>query len=185
MVPVIVNDGVENQAILMKWGFIPHFMKDSKIGFSLINARGETVNTKPFFKFALRDQRCLVPTSGFYEWKRNGNQKIPYYIHLKNEPLFAFAGLYDVWEDENKKKIFSFTIITTEANKILKEIHDRMPVILNEEDELKWLSKDINEEVEVLPLLKSYSSEKLELYEVSAGVNNPRNNSVELIKKRE
>jgi len=152
---------------LMKWGLIPFWAKDPKIGAKMFNARAETIMDKPSFKRAIKHQRCLVPVNGFYEWRHEedyidsrlrGNdrekQSIPYLFRLKDEPIFALAGIYDCWYDPKQRPIYSFAIITTTANKVMAPIHERMPVILRREDEKGWL-----EEVEELGELPSKFSE--------------------------
>ena len=108
--PVVTQNG-QCQFELMKWGLVPFWAKEVQIGYKMINARSETVAEKPAYRKAFKSQRCLVPASGFYEWKKTDDAKIPYYIHLKSNDIMAFAGLYDLWENENKEMIKSFTII--------------------------------------------------------------------------
>jgi putative SOS response-associated peptidase YedK len=165
----------------MKWGLIPFWAKDPRIGNRLINARAETIAEKPSFKSALKANRCLVPASGFYEWKEIGGRKMPFLFQLKDISLFSFAGLYDVWKDEQKNEIKTFTIITTNANSFMAPIHDRMPVILTPENENIWLDNAINDVPQLLPLLKPYPDETMEMYPVSPAVNNPKTDSPELI----
>lgn len=124
---------------MMKWGLVPFWAKDLKIGNRMINARAETLDRKPSFRHFLKSKRCLVPSSGFYEWKRVGKSKVPHYIKLKKREIFSFAGLYDIWRDGEGNEHKTFTIITTEPNGTLKPIHDRMPVILRQECEEAWL----------------------------------------------
>src|SRR5665647_3762098 len=139
--PVVVeHDHVE--LVLMEWGLIPHWAKDLKSSKHPINARAETLAERPMFRGLLKHNRCLIPASGFYEWKQDGPRKEPYYIHLKESPLFAFAGLYDVWDDANGEAHPTYTIITTEANDLVAPLHNRMPVILRPEDEIRWLSPE-------------------------------------------
>ena len=125
---------------LYKWGLIPHWAKDPKIGNSLINARSETLQQKPAFRGSLHKGRCLVLADGFYEWKSTAGRKIPYRVELKNKEPFAMAGLCSTWKDSTGKKIDTFTIITTSANTIVETIHDRMPVIFTFEQEMKWIN---------------------------------------------
>lgn len=161
-----------NKVELMKWGLIPYWAKDPKIGAKMFNARAETITEKPSFKRAIRHQRCLVPVNGFYEWKReeddrgnkgekgdkgNRGKNIPYFFRLKNEPIFALAGIYDIWNDPEGRPIYSFAIITTTANKVMAPIHERMPVILRREDEEKLLGEGLGG-LEILGLLKPYTN---------------------------
>ena len=163
------------------WGFTPSWMKkDSKIK-PMINARGETVAEKPMFRGSFKHKRCLVLTDGFYEWDRVGDEKIPYYIRLKDKKPFAFAGIWDESEEEDRQPN-TFAIITTNANALMQKIHHRMPVILHPEDEKKWLDEGLKTE-DALRLLKGYPSKDMEMYEVSKAVNSPRNDSEKVIEK--
>jgi len=180
MMPVIIRQSPD-QLIEMKWGLVPHWADDPKIGYRMINARAETLETRSAFRSLLHSKRCLVPASGFYEWKHKGNAKIPYYIRLLNEEYFAFAGLYDAWKDAEGKEIKSYTIITTDSNPLVAKIHDRMPVILNRIGEEKWLDKDEKDIEKLLALLIPYPADELQAYQVSSLVNSPRNDKKELI----
>jgi putative SOS response-associated peptidase YedK len=172
--PVIVGDG-SNTLTTMRWGLIPFWAKDASIGSRMINARAETVAEKPAFKRSLRSRRCLVPATGFFEWKRDGKEKEPYFIHLKNEPLFAFAGLWDNWHDPDGAEIRSFSILTTETNDLMRGIHNRMPVILGRDDEQVWLDPDMSEPERLLPLLRPYPAREMDAFAVSRMVNSPIN----------
>ena len=180
-VPIIVGES-PNKVVMMRWGLVPSWAKDPKIGNRLINARAETVSTKPAFRASLKSKRCLVPASGFYEWKRAAEGKVPYYIHRKDDEIFAFAGLYDRWKSPEGSEMLSFTIITTTPNSLMKEIHDRMPVILKREDEETWLAKDALETDSITRILSPYPARMLEAYRVSTAVNNPQNESEGLVK---
>lgn len=182
--PVIVRQS-PNHIQMMRWGLIPSWAKDATIGTRMINARAETVAEKPAFRTPLRSHRCLVPASGFYEWKREGTSKQPYFIHLKDEPLFAFAGLYDRWRDPQGQDVWSYTIITTAANAVTAPVHDRMPVILRREDEDEWLNADNTEPEHLLPLLRPYPADAMEAYPVSSAVNSPRNDAPDLVMRDE
>jgi len=160
---------------------VPFWAKDIKIGYKMINARAETVDEKTSFKRPLKEKRCLVLTNGFYEWKKTDNKtKIPYFIRLNNKKPFAFAGLWENWNKEGND-LNTFTIITTSANKLMEEIHDRMPVILGKEGRSKWLDPDLKDASVLKDMLVSYPSEEMEAYEISTFVNSPRNNSSECI----
>lgn len=178
--PVITNQG-EKKLEIMKWGLIPFWAKDIRIGNKMINARAEGIEIKPAFRKPLRSQRCLVPATYFIEWKRDGKEKVPYLIKLKDKEIFAFAGLFDEVKDADGKPLRSYTIITTEPNSYMEQIHDRMPVILKKEDEYKWLNPDIHEPDQLLPFLKPYSAEDMEAYIISSKVNNPFFDDEELI----
>lgn len=181
IMPVIIRQS-PNQMIEMKWGLVPHWAQDPKIGYRMINARAETLESRPAFRPILHARRCLVPASGFYEWDHRGKTKIPYYIKLKNDAMFAFAGLYDIWKDAEGKMIMSYTIITTVSNTLVSKIHDRMPVILKREDEDRWLDPEDKDVAKLLPLLKPYPVGEMESYQVSPLVNKPANVSIDLIK---
>lgn len=172
--PIIIKEETRKCAI-MRWGLVPSWSNDPLIGFQMINARSETVAQKPSFKNSLRKRRCIVPSNGFYEWKKLDNKtKTPYYIKMKNNKPFGFAGLWDTWNKDGAN-LTTFTIITTSPNELIKPIHDRMPVILKKEDEDLWLNPDIQNSDVVLHLLKPFSSDDMETYEISTYVNNPRN----------
>ncbi|HJP18319.1 MAG TPA: SOS response-associated peptidase [Nitrospinota bacterium] len=181
MVAAIINDG-SNCLVQFKWGLIPSWAKDRAIGNKMINARGETLSEKPSFKNALKKNRCLIIADGFYEWKKEGKQKIPFYIRLKTKKPFGFAGLFDKWISPDGKEIKSCAIVTTQSNKLLKPVHHRMPVIIPKDKEGLWLDPAIEDIKETLPILNSYSSDEMEYYEVSKTVNSPANNSPECIK---
>lgn len=171
---VIVKD-TKRHAKQMKWGLIPFWAKDPRIGYKMINARVESLTDKPSYRIPLQSRRCLIPSGGFYEWKKNSGSKIPYYIHLKNNEIFSFAGLYDIWKTSDGSITESFTIITTMPNSILEPIHDRMPVILSVENEEEWISKTNTDRL--LQLLRPYEKEdEMEAYPISAAVNDPSNN---------
>jgi len=180
-VPVIVRKS-PNQVVLMKWGLIPHWAKDPKIGYKMINARAETISIKPSFKSSLKNRRCLIPANGFYDWYKSSIQKVPYYVTLKEDSLFGLAGLYDIWKEKDGKEIYSFTIITVPANELLMKIHNRMPVILKKEDEDIWLDKELNDEKKLNDLLKPYDFSKMKDYQVSDLVNKASVDNKELIK---
>lgn len=177
MMPVITG----NRLSLMKWGLIPSWAKDPAIGYKMINARSETIIEKPSFRKPFTKQRCLVPASGFYEWQKTGKEKLPFYIRLKSDDLFSFAGLYDIWKDTEDKEIASFTIITTGPNGLVAPIHNRMPVILERESEEKWLEEPADMS-KLISLLKPFPENKMEAYPVSRAVNYGENDSEELIK---
>lgn len=181
--PVITRKS-PNKAEEMKWGLVPFWAKDPKIGYQMINARAETVATKPSFRRSFMKQRCLVPASGFFEWKKTDGMKQPYFIKLKNNELFSFAGLYDVWKDAESRELKTYTIITTEPNTVLSPIHNRMPVVLTETEEDTWLNKttSINE---LTKLLDPFKEPGMEAYPVSTKVNNPENDTEVIIQAEE
>lgn len=162
------------------FGLIPHWMKEKKA--VSINARAETLTEKPSFKNPYKRKRCLIPVNGFFEWKKEGKNKIPYWIHSTEGDFFALAGLWEQWHNKDTGEIItSSAIITTEPNEIMKPIHDRMPVILKEDDWKLWLDKEVKE-VEVLnPLLKPFDSKFMEAYKVSTYVNSPIHDDIKAI----
>jgi putative SOS response-associated peptidase YedK len=185
MNPVVTSHS-PNKISRMFWGLLPYFAKDEHYKYKTINAKAETVAELPTFRKPLRERRCLVPATGFYEPDKIHYDKPPFpwhYFHLKDQPLFAFAGLYDIWKDkETGKEIYSYTIITTVPNEIVGKVHNRMPVILKKDDEETWLNLDIVEPEQLLPLLKPYPADKMEEWRVGDAARNPRNDNSELIK---
>lgn len=178
---VIVKDD-QRVLKLMRWGLVPFWAKDEKIGYKMINARAEGINEKPSFRTPFKKRRCLVLADGFYEWQKpDKKSKIPYYFRLKSGAPFAFAGLWDLWDKEGEPRA-TFTIITTENNELMEPIHNRMPVILHEQNEGAWLDPELTDPAKLLPLLKPYPSEEMECYEISTFVNSPKNESAECIK---
>jgi len=162
MHPVVINnDGKEIH--LMKWGLIPSWAVDPKTGFKNINARSESINIKPSFRRSFMKKRCLVPASGFYEWKKEkGKKSTPYFIRLKTQETFSFAGLYESWINNEGNTILSYTIITTKPNRMIEQIHERMPVIISLNQEDKWL--DINtKENELIASLSSYANDEMRI----------------------
>lgn len=155
----------------MKWGLIPSWTKDPSKGGKTINARAETVHTKPSFRYAIKFRRCIIPASGFYEWERAAKVKVPYYIHLKSNEPIGFAGLWDKWKGGNGTVIETCTILTTSANNLLKPIHDRMPVIIHPNEYELWLDRNVNDSEQLKSLFQPYPSELLTLYRVSNLVN--------------
>jgi putative SOS response-associated peptidase YedK len=185
--PVIFAGKKDCEKVLdnFKWGFVPAWAKDEKMGFKMINARGESVAEKPSYKKSFIQQRCLIPASGFFEWEKKANKKIPHYLTLKNRSVFSFAGIYSKWKKNNKTVLNTFSIITTNANSLMNGIHDRMPVILPKNKEKIWLDKKIRSDRidEVKSLLKPYPSNKMKEHIVSDLVNNPMNNTKDILEK--
>jgi putative SOS response-associated peptidase YedK len=178
--PVVVA-GEKRHVEIMKWGLIPRWQGSGKGNYSMINARAETVALKPYFKKSLLFHRCIVPASGFYEWKKLSYGKVPYYFRLKNVNVFGFAGLYDAWRDDKGHDVKSYTIITTQPNKAVKPVHDRMPVILKAEDQDRWLDSDVVEPERLTPLLVPFPDNLMDSYPIGTLVNSPKNDSRELI----
>ena len=177
----VISNFIPGKLSFFRWGLIPFWAKDPSIGNKLINARAETVIQKPSFKNSFKRKRCLVLSDGFYEWKKGEEKdKIPYRVFLKNETLFSMAGIWDTWKDAEGKPIHSFAIITTSPNNLMKNIHQRMPVILNKNDEKNWLENNNTDELS--KLLKPYPSDEMTAYQISKLVNSPLNDSLEIIK---
>jgi putative SOS response-associated peptidase YedK len=180
--PVVVRDDT-NRVELMKWGLIPFWAKDPKLSYKTINARAETVASSPAFREAFRRRRCLVPAGGFFEWRNTERGKLPYFIHLKQSELFAFAGLYDVWKDAEGNELRTYTIITTIPNDLVAPIHSRMPVILHRDDEAMWLDPKMSDVKALRALLNPFPDALMEAYPVSRAVNTPATNSPALIER--
>jgi putative SOS response-associated peptidase YedK len=168
---------------MMRWGLVPSWAADVSIGNRLINARGETVAEKPTFRSAFKRRRCLVPADGFYEWKATIGKKTkqPYHFTMKDGRPFAFAGLWESWQRDGEDEIESFTIVTTAANELLAEYHDRMPVILHPDDYDLWLDPKVTDRDRLEPLLAPYPPDDMAATAVNTLVNNPRNDSPECL----
>jgi putative SOS response-associated peptidase YedK len=174
VVAVLEEDGQRRLEVL-RWGLIPSWADDPQIGSRMINARAETAPEKPSFRRPFRERRCLIPADGFYEWKRTNGSKQPYYIHMKEGRPFAFAGLWESWNDGGGAPIRSCTILTTGPNALVGGIHDRMPVILPADTYDVWLDP-ASETDELTALLSPYPEDEMEAYPVSRFVNSPANN---------
>jgi len=166
---------------LMRWGLVPHWARDLSIGSRMINARGETVAEKPAFRRAFRERRCLVLADGFYEWRREGKSKQPFYIARKDRQPFAFAGLWETWMPPDAgESVDSCTIITTDANELVGEFHHRMPVILDAGDFDIWLDADADEQ-DLLVLLRPCPAGRMQAWPVRDTVNSPAHETPECI----
>jgi putative SOS response-associated peptidase YedK len=172
--------GGGREGVMLKWGLIPSWAKEPGIGNSLANARADTVAEKPAFRSAFKRRRCLVVADGFYEWGKGDGGKIPYYFQLKDSGPFAFAGLWERW-DKGEEPIETCTLITTEANGVVGQIHDRMPVILMPGDYEHWLDPKQQEAGPLKELLRPLADELMINHAVSKLVNNPRNERRECI----
>ena len=178
---VLVVTG-DRQFRVMRWGLVPSWAKDLRIGSRMINARAETLAVKPAFRSALRERRCLVMADGFYEWQQKAGGKQPYHVVKKDGSPFAFAGLWERWEPPGGgEPVASCTIITTQANDLVRAFHERMPVILDQEDFDLWLDPTVTDPLRVLPLLRPYPADKMKAYPVSSVVNSPRHESEECV----
>mgnify|MGYP000008790084 CR=1 FL=1 len=183
---VVASKEGERRLGLSRFGLIPHWAKDAKIGARLLNARSESAAEKPAFRDAFRKRRCLVIADGFYEWRREGKQKIPHHFHLEGSgeamKPFAMAGLWAIWDDPGGEKVSSFTILTREAEGVAAEIHDRMPVILQPDTYAAWLDRARTDPDDVAEILAWHRARELTSFEVSQAVNNVRNEGPELIR---
>lgn len=167
---------------MFRWGLIPHWAKDKKIGSKMINARAETITEKPSFKAAFKKRRCLIAAGGFYEWHHHRGAKTPYYIQLKEESICGFAGLWESWAGPDGDLIQSCTIITTVANKLVRPIHERMPVIIHPENYGSWLGP-LNENKALVQLLRPFPAEEMIAYQVSSKVNNPEHDTPDCLRE--
>ncbi|MET1178637.1 SOS response-associated peptidase [Peribacillus simplex] len=179
----VINDGARNRLGYLRWGLIPFWAKDEKVGYKMINARAETIAEKTSFKNAYKKKRCLIIADSFYEWKKTPERKIPMRIKLKNHAPFGMAGIWESWKSPEGLSIYSCSVITTVPNELMTSIHDRMPVILKPEDEKDWLNPSINDPAYLQQYLKSFDSEQMEAFEVSTDVNSTKKNSPNLIQQ--
>lgn len=180
----VINDGSKNRLGFLRWGLIPPWANDMKIGNKMINARAETIAEKPSFRSAFKKKRCLIIADSFYEWKRHDDlTKTPMRIKLRSGDLFAMAGLWDRWISPHGESIYSCSVITTTPNDLVKGIHDRMPAILKPNDEKIWLDPAISDIKQLNSLLNPFNQDLMETYEVSSLVNSPKNNSIDLIRE--
>jgi len=182
VVAVRSNDSKRNAAAI-RWGLVPSWAEDISIGSRMINARAETVAEKPAFRAAFKRRRCLVLADGYIEWKKMGGQKRPFHIHMSDDRPFAFAGLWESWRDkqattgdsEESRAIETCTVITTDANSLTSDVHDRMPAILPEDSYDMWLDPEFSATELLQRLLQPYDSDEMLMDEVSTRVNNVRN----------
>ncbi|SHG59525.1 Putative SOS response-associated peptidase YedK [Fodinibius roseus] len=168
-----------------RWGLLPFWAKEKKVGYSMINARAESVDSKKSFSKSFERYRCLVPASGFYEWKGEKGNKTPFYIYPTHEKIFAFAGIYNVWESPEGEKVPSYSIITTEANEKMSKLHDRMPVMLLKEEWEEWLDPDNHNTKSLKELLNPFPDDAIDFHQVDRKVGKVSNNSPDLIEATE
>lgn len=178
----VIHDGSNYRAGELHWGFVPPWSKDEKIGYSLTNARSESIHEKPTFKSSFEKKRCSILVNGFYEWQRSEKQKVPYLFQVEEGSLFSIAGIWTSYVRNDGSKLHSCAVITTEANALMQPIHHRMPVILSKEGEQEWLDPHNNKSLNTLQkLLTPYPSTKMTSYQVSQMVNNAKMDSPECI----
>lgn len=182
-IPAVIHNGTSNKLGVLRWGLVPSWAKDDKVGSKMINARAESLLEKISFKGLIRSRRCLIPADGFYEWKQQAGGKQPMRIVMQDRSIFSMAGLYDIWTDASGNKLSTCTIITTEANSLMADIHDRMPVILSPETEAQWLDRSNQDIPSLMRLLRPYDAAHMHAYPVSSEVGNVRNDYKELIKE--
>jgi len=184
-VPVIRAEGGGRHLSLVRWGLVPFWAKDDKIGSRMINARSESAAEKPAFRAAFTRRRCLVPADGFYEWQKRGSQKQPYYIGLRDGDAFAFAGLWERWKGPPNqplgRPLETCTILTTDANGVHESLHDRMPVILPPDMYDLWLDAEFTNREALTEMLRPYPADEMVAYPVSTVVNNARNEDPECV----
>jgi putative SOS response-associated peptidase YedK len=182
LVPVITSESPKGFSFFY-WGITPEFAKNKPVSQKFINAKAETVHEKVSFKRAFQKRRCLVPADGFFEWKKLGKKtKIPYRFTLANDEAFAFAGIWEEYENELGESNHTFLILTTSPNELVSEVHDRMPVIFKKEDEKKWLDPYSTNE-DLTAMLKTYQADEMVSYTVSPMVNHVGNDNPSIIRK--
>jgi putative SOS response-associated peptidase YedK len=182
------DDGVADRRRYLsdlRWGLIPPWAKDPKVGDRMINARAESLADKPAYERAFRRHRCLVPAEGFYEWQPRGSRKQPMFIHRRDGEPMAFAGLWAAWRDANGEWLRSCAIVTTNANNTLAPLHDRMPVVLEERDWDRWLDPGSGDVDALAHLLQPASDDLLVAYPVGTAVNSADNDGPELVERVE
>lgn len=181
MAPVILEEEGRRTIRPMQWGLIPFWAKDPAIGHKLINARGEGISKRPSFRTPFRRQRCLIPSDGFYEWKKTARGKQPFRFILTDTDVFCYAGLWDRWQRPDGTPLETFTIITTAANHLIQPMHDRMPVILPSDALEPWLDPTRQDAASLEGLLAPYPENGMRFYPVSPSVNSPKNDRPECI----
>lgn len=181
--PVVVQTSEGHKMGRFFWGLIPFWSKDDSMKFKTINARAEDIENKPTYRKPFKFQRCLIPATNFYEWDKSRTPSQPFLFKLKDNSMFAFAGLYDKWQDKQScREVYSYTIITTQPNEMVGKIHNRMPVILKKENEKEWLNPDITEPEQLHKFLEPYDHTKMAAYPVSSTINIPSVDNESLLK---
>jgi putative SOS response-associated peptidase YedK len=184
-VPVVRVHRGRQELTMLRWGLVPSWAEDAKIGYRMINARSESVATKPSFRAAFQQRRCLVPADGYYEWKAVGKTKQPYFIRRADDRPFMFAGLWEIWFGppgvRRDVPLQTCTILTTDANSLTAEVHDRMPVILSSDDHAFWLDPEFQNRQHLQSMLRPFPSDTLTMYPVTTLVNKPAHEQPECI----
>ena len=176
-----VYKGEEHTLSKMKWGLIPPWAKDTSIGYRMANARGETITEKRSFKSPFKKRRCLIPATGFYEWRKEEKNKIPVYISPQKEQIFGFAGIWENWISPEGKEIRSCSIITMESKEGFQELNNRSPVIISPDDYITWLDRNLQDEKILQQMLKPIKPDQMKMYDVTTKVNSPKFNEPECI----
>ncbi len=179
--PVITSADREHINIY-RWGLLPFWAKEKKMAYKMINARIETILEKNAFKKAVEKRRCIIPMDGFYEWKREGKNKLPFRIQTTDQDIFSVAGIWEKWRSPEGEEVYTFSVITKKPNAIMEGIHDRMPAILFPEQEKLWLDEELPAK-EAIAMIAEYPPENMRAYRVSTRVNNVRENDAELIEE--
>lgn len=180
MIPAVIHDGKNNRLGQLRWGLTPSWAKDESMASKMINARSETLLERPSFRNLVYRKRCVIPADSFYEWKTINGKKQPFRFMLKDGGVFSMAGLYDTWRcPQTGREVHSCAIITTAPNALIKEVHNRMPAILNKEDERAWLDRNNDDVDQLLSLLLPFPEEKMKSYPVSPIVGNVKNDRPE------
>jgi putative SOS response-associated peptidase YedK len=177
----MAGQDIQRELALLRWGLVPPWADDPKVGSRMINARSETVATSGAFRSAFRRRRCLVLADGFYEWQRQERRKQPFYIKMQDDSPFAFAGLWEVWEGKDGTVLETCTVLTTEPSALMNPIHNRMPVILEPANYALWLDPEMHDSEPLKALLRPYPEEKMTAYPVSQLVNSPANDIPECL----
>jgi putative SOS response-associated peptidase YedK len=182
-IAVIRNFGGENHLDFLRWGLVPSWADDPSIGYNLFNARSETVFEKHSFRRAIRTRRCLIPASGFYDWKHADTEMIPFYISMTDNNPMALAGIWEQWKAPDNSILETCAILTTSPNRLMETIHGRMPVILHPQEYSLWLDRDVSDPEILNPLFKPYPADVTQAWQVSSFVNNPQNDGEECIRE--
>ncbi|MEM9952941.1 MAG: SOS response-associated peptidase [Chloroflexota bacterium] len=180
----IITNTAPSELTIVQWGLIPSWSKDPKMAYKMINARSETAHEKPSYRAPFKRRRCLIPTTGFYEWVKTEDGKQPYLIHRNDTALFAFAGLWEIWNSPQGDEVWTCTILTTSASEKIEHLHHRMPVILDGDAREAWLDNDSDQD-ELRGILQPFDSDKMDYYPVSKAVNNVRNDNPTLVERDE